>query len=67
MLCWSHGLFDAILYIYNRGMQDYITPLEELLCSLSGAVNTGKQLTGKSFVTNCIRGVILTDLSSNHL
>ncbi|KAK3739480.1 hypothetical protein QZH41_007841, partial [Actinostola sp. cb2023] len=27
-LCWSHCLYDAILYVYNRGMRDYTTPLE---------------------------------------
>ena len=46
-LCWANGLYDAILYIYNRGMLDYTTPLEELLAVLRQAVNTGKQLTGK--------------------
>ena len=27
-LCWAHGLYDAIFYVYNRGMRDYATPLE---------------------------------------
>lgn len=27
-LCWAHGLYDAIFYVYNRGMRDYSTPLE---------------------------------------
>lgn len=27
-LCWAHGLYDAIFYVYNRGMRDYTTPLE---------------------------------------
>ena len=44
-LCWAHGLYDAILYIYNKGLQDFTTPLEELLVMLRAAVNTGKQLT----------------------
>ena len=44
-LCWAHGLYDAILYIYNKGLQDFITPLEELLVMLQAAINTGKQLT----------------------
>ena len=30
-LCWAHGLYDAIFYVYNRGMRDYTTPLEVLL------------------------------------
>ena len=45
LLCWAHGLYDALLYIYNKGMHDYTTPLEELLRLLRVAVNTGKQLT----------------------
>ncbi|WAR10580.1 VPS8-like protein [Mya arenaria] len=44
-LCWSHGLYDAILYVYNKGMFDYTTPLEELLSTLKAAVDTGKQLS----------------------
>ena len=45
-LCWSHGLYDAIIYVYNKGMYDYTTPLEELLSTLKAAVDTGKQLSG---------------------
>lgn len=30
-LCWAHGLYDAIFYVYNRGMRDYTTPLEVFL------------------------------------
>ncbi|XP_071103447.1 vacuolar protein sorting-associated protein 8 homolog [Haliotis cracherodii] len=44
-LCWDHGLYDAIIYVYNKGMYDYTTPLEELLLLLTSAVKTGKQLT----------------------
>ena len=47
VLCWANGLYDAILHVYNRGMQDYITPLQELLSLLSDAVNSGKQLDEK--------------------
>jgi len=44
-LCWSHGLYNGILYIYNRAMQDYVSPLEQLLALLASSVSTGKQLT----------------------
>lgn len=40
-----HGLYDAILYIYNQGIRDYTTPLEELLNRLIAVTSTGKQLT----------------------
>jgi hypothetical protein len=33
-LCMDHGLYDAFIYIYNRGLQDYVTPLQELLLQL---------------------------------
>ena len=44
-LCWTHGLYTGILYVYNRALQDYTTPLEQLLTLLNSAVATGKQLT----------------------
>ncbi|XP_048580337.1 vacuolar protein sorting-associated protein 8 homolog isoform X2 [Nematostella vectensis] len=43
-LCWSHCLYDAILYVYNRGMRDYTTPLEELLAVLKSSINSDKPL-----------------------
>ncbi|XP_078620345.1 vacuolar protein sorting-associated protein 8 homolog isoform X1 [Branchiostoma floridae x Branchiostoma japonicum] len=45
VMCWLHGLYDALIYIYNKGMQDYITPLEELLRVLQSAIKSNKQLT----------------------
>ncbi|CAG7727060.1 unnamed protein product [Allacma fusca] len=44
-LCWTQGLYDAIIYIYNQGMIDYITPLEELMTELQSAISTGMQLS----------------------
>ncbi len=37
-LCWLHGLYDAIIYVYNNGMLDYVTPAEELLSVLTEAM-----------------------------
>ena len=48
-LCWCHGLYDAIIYVYTQGMADYITPLEQLLWQLGVAVSRGKQLTGECY------------------
>jgi len=50
-LCWSHGLYTGILYVYNRAMHDYTTPLEQLLTQLHHAVSTGKQLTYQQVYT----------------
>ncbi|XP_076368429.1 vacuolar protein sorting 8 isoform X2 [Tachypleus tridentatus] len=44
-LCWNHGLYDGIFYIYNRGMDDYTTPFEDLVVVLQEALETGKQLS----------------------
>ncbi|EIW83322.1 hypothetical protein CONPUDRAFT_121838 [Coniophora puteana RWD-64-598 SS2] len=30
-LCRRHGLWDALMYVYTRGLRDYVSPLVELL------------------------------------
>ncbi|CAN7990373.1 unnamed protein product [Ixodes hexagonus] len=44
-LCWTHCLYDGIIYVYNRGMNDYTTPIKELMAVLREALKHGKQLT----------------------
>ncbi|XP_067930193.1 vacuolar protein sorting-associated protein 8 homolog [Watersipora subatra] len=44
-LCWENGMYDAIIYIYNQGLQDYISPLLELIAVLREAIASGKQLS----------------------
>jgi hypothetical protein len=39
-VCWLNGLYDAIIYVYNNGMLDYVTPAEELLSVLTGAMSS---------------------------
>ncbi|XP_059091837.1 vacuolar protein sorting-associated protein 8 homolog [Tigriopus californicus] len=39
-VCWTHGLYDAIIYIYNNGMLDYITPTEELMSQLRNIMSS---------------------------
>ncbi|GAB4861531.1 hypothetical protein Ancab_036722 [Ancistrocladus abbreviatus] len=37
-LCQEHGLYGALIYLFNKGLDDFRTPLEELLAVLrSGA------------------------------
>eukprot|EP00794_Sanderia_malayensis_P015740 gene15740-17326_t len=43
-LCWTHALYDLAIYVYNKGMADYITPLEELLGILKSLVKNKKTL-----------------------
>uniref|UniRef100_A0A8C7HGY7 VPS8 subunit of CORVET complex n=1 Tax=Oncorhynchus kisutch TaxID=8019 RepID=A0A8C7HGY7_ONCKI len=44
-MCWDNQLYDAMIYVFNRGMNDYITPMEVVMgnkllvyisCSLAG-------------------------------
>ena len=44
-LCWEHGLYDAVLYVYNRGMSDYVSPLEQLLAILRTAIDSDSELS----------------------
>ena len=37
-VCWLHGLYDGIIYVYNNGMLDYVAPAEELLGVLTAAM-----------------------------
>lgn len=41
VLCWTYGLYDAMIYVYTRGMNDYSTPLQELLRLLRASVSSG--------------------------
>ncbi|XP_053385366.1 vacuolar protein sorting-associated protein 8 homolog [Mercenaria mercenaria] len=77
-LCWSHGLYDAIIYVYNKGMFDYTTPLEELLSTLKAAVDTGKQLSDSQirlgnkllvYISCCLAGRAypLGDIPEDHV
>lgn len=34
LLCKQHGLYDALIYIWNQAMNDYITPMIDLLTLL---------------------------------
>uniref|UniRef100_A0A8C5TSH0 VPS8 subunit of CORVET complex n=1 Tax=Malurus cyaneus samueli TaxID=2593467 RepID=A0A8C5TSH0_9PASS len=39
LLCWENRLYDAMIYVYNSGMNDFISPMEVgevLLCCLAG-------------------------------
>ena len=44
-VCWNHGLYDAIIYIYNNGMLDFVTPAEELIAILIKAMDSYESQT----------------------
>lgn len=41
-LCQNQGLHRAYLYVYTRALNDYVTPLEELMKQLRQAVLIGE-------------------------
>ena len=43
-VCNSHGLYDAIIYVYNNGLQDFVTPVEELMTILADAIKNQQQV-----------------------
>ena len=45
-MCWSQQLYDAMIYVYNKGLHDYTTPLLELLLQLRAALKKGMTLPG---------------------
>ena len=48
-MCWTHGLYDAIIYIYTRGLGDYGTPLREILRVIQSAVRNATKVGFVSF------------------
>lgn len=46
-LCREHGLYSALIYLFNRGLDDFRSPLEELLTVADQASNPSQtQLIG---------------------
>ena len=44
-LCWTHALYDLAIYVYNKGMNDYISPLEEMLGILKSLLRSRRELS----------------------
>lgn len=44
-LCRRHGLYDGIIYVHTRAMNDYIAPIQELMVTLREALQSGRPLT----------------------
>ena len=40
-LCKQHNLYDALIYVYNEALRDYITPLIDLLSLLIPLIQNG--------------------------
>ncbi|GCB73005.1 hypothetical protein scyTo_0002298 [Scyliorhinus torazame] len=49
-MCWEHCLYDAMIYVYNKGMNDYITPMEKLFQVIGPLLRAGKSLSDEQVV-----------------
>ncbi|XP_070771676.1 vacuolar protein sorting-associated protein 8 homolog [Enoplosus armatus] len=49
-VCWENQLYDAMIYIFNSGMNDYITPMEKLFAVIGPPLREGRGLTDEEVV-----------------
>uniref|UniRef100_A0A3Q1HLR0 RING-type domain-containing protein n=1 Tax=Anabas testudineus TaxID=64144 RepID=A0A3Q1HLR0_ANATE len=49
-VCWENQLYDAMIYVFNSGMNDYITPMEKLFAVIGPPLREGRNLTDKEVV-----------------
>uniref|UniRef100_A0A8C4I8E3 RING-type domain-containing protein n=1 Tax=Dicentrarchus labrax TaxID=13489 RepID=A0A8C4I8E3_DICLA len=52
VMCWENQLYDAMIYVFNRGMNDYITPME--VSPLQNEVVMGNKLL--VYISCCLAG-----------
>lgn len=56
-LCKQHNLYDALIYVWNQALHDYITPLIDLLTLLVPLVQNGEYLPDGNVMEDPIFGV----------
>ncbi|XP_071376066.1 vacuolar protein sorting-associated protein 8 homolog isoform X3 [Centroberyx affinis] len=49
-VCWENQLYDAMIYVFNSGMNDYITPMEKLFAVIGPPLREGRTLTDEQVV-----------------
>lgn len=49
-MCWDNQLYDAMIYVFNSGMNDYISPMEKLFQAIGPHLQEGKPLTDEHVV-----------------
>ncbi|XP_023286306.1 vacuolar protein sorting-associated protein 8 homolog isoform X2 [Seriola lalandi dorsalis] len=49
-VCWENQLYDAMIYVFNSGMNDYITPMEKLFAVIGPPLREGRSLTDEEVV-----------------
>ncbi|CAG8953369.1 hypothetical protein HYFRA_00003580 [Hymenoscyphus fraxineus] len=57
MLCKQHNLYDALIYVWNQALRDYITPLIDLLALLVPLIQNGDSLANAGLMDDPIFGV----------
>ncbi|XP_069081916.1 vacuolar protein sorting-associated protein 8 homolog isoform X1 [Pleurodeles waltl] len=50
LMCWENHLYDAMIYVYNSGMNDFISPMEKLFKVIAPPLSAGKSLTDEHVV-----------------
>lgn len=56
-LCKQHNLYDALIYVWNQALHDYITPLIDLLSLLIPLIQNGEYFTSHNAMDDPIFGV----------
>ncbi|XP_065882689.1 vacuolar protein sorting-associated protein 8 homolog isoform X2 [Dysidea avara] len=65
VFCWKNALYDALLSVYNTGLNDYTSPLVELLLQLRSAMKGGQSLSDEYqkmgykllvYISGCLAG-----------
>lgn len=46
LLCKQHSLYDALIYVWNQALGDYITPMIDLLSLLIPMISNGDYVSG---------------------
>ncbi|KAM8739114.1 vacuolar protein sorting-associated protein 8 homolog [Acanthopagrus schlegelii] len=49
-VCWDNQLYDAMIYVFNSGMNDYITPMEKLFAVIGSPIREGRSLTEEEVI-----------------
>ncbi|KAJ8003390.1 hypothetical protein DPEC_G00147830 [Dallia pectoralis] len=49
-MCWANQLYDAMIYVFNQGINDFISPMEKLFQVISPPLRQGRALTDEQVV-----------------
>ncbi|KAK3300537.1 Golgi CORVET complex core vacuolar protein 8-domain-containing protein [Chaetomium fimeti] len=59
LLCKQHGLYDALLYVWNQALNDFVTPLFDLLSLLvplmQNGQSSGNQMDAEIYAVNALK------------